>query len=179
MEIGRDLFLSRLVSSHSGNMSLRQGEKLLITRRGSMLGRLRRDDLVVTGIFKDDEATPLASRELAVHRAIYQHTEAGAVIHAHPPHAIALSLVREEIQPLDREGKILLAAVPVLSPPPDEVPLSVSLALKEHPIVMVKGHGSFAAGSRLQDALLWTSALEASCQVICVARDMGLSHQQL
>ncbi|HEX9976514.1 MAG TPA: hypothetical protein VGA82_04610 [Dehalococcoidales bacterium] len=33
--IGRDLFLSGLASSHGGNMSVRLGDRLIITRRGS------------------------------------------------------------------------------------------------------------------------------------------------
>ena len=32
--IGRDLFLSGLVSSHGGNMSVRMGDRVLITHRG-------------------------------------------------------------------------------------------------------------------------------------------------
>ena len=39
-DIGRDCFLSGLVSSHAGNMSVRVGDRLVITRRGSMLGRV-------------------------------------------------------------------------------------------------------------------------------------------
>ena len=34
-DIGRDLFLRGLVSSHAGNISLRIGQKICITRRGS------------------------------------------------------------------------------------------------------------------------------------------------
>jgi L-fuculose-phosphate aldolase len=45
-DIGRDLFLRGLISSHAGNISLRIGQKICITRRGSMLGRILPDDLV-------------------------------------------------------------------------------------------------------------------------------------
>jgi len=40
IRFARDLYLTGLVTSHGGNMSLRLGEKILITRRGSMLGYL-------------------------------------------------------------------------------------------------------------------------------------------
>jgi L-fuculose-phosphate aldolase len=36
----RDLFLADVISSHGGNLSVRQGDRILITRRGSMLARL-------------------------------------------------------------------------------------------------------------------------------------------
>ena len=66
--IGRDLFVSGLVSSHGGNMSVRLGERVLIKRRGAMLGRLTERDLVETGLYEDDGGIVLASTELLVHR---------------------------------------------------------------------------------------------------------------
>jgi len=87
--IGHDLFTRGLVSSHSGDMSIRLGDRLIITRRGCRLGCLEEHDLIETGITKNDRSTPLASTELAVHRAIYQQTSALAIVHAHPPHAVA------------------------------------------------------------------------------------------
>ena len=38
--VGRDLFTRGLVSSHSGNLSIRLGDRLIITRRGCRLGCL-------------------------------------------------------------------------------------------------------------------------------------------
>jgi len=97
--IGHDLFARGLVSSSSGNLSIKLGERIIITRRGSRLGCLEEHDLIETGLDKDDRSTPLASTELAVHRAIYRETPALAIVHAHPPHYVALSLVETEIIP--------------------------------------------------------------------------------
>ena len=72
--IGRDLFLSGLNSSHSGNMSIRCGDRIIITRRGAMLGQLTEQDLIETGLTKNDSHIILASTEIGVHRAIYQGT---------------------------------------------------------------------------------------------------------
>src|SRR4030042_5901693 len=112
--VGRDLCARGLVSSHSGNLSIRLGVRLCITHRGSMLGCLEEHDLVETGINKNDRCTPLASTELAVHRAIYKRTPASAIVHAHPAHAVALSFPEQEIIPCDVEGSHLLSKVPVL-----------------------------------------------------------------
>jgi len=90
--VGHDLFSRGLVSSHTGNLGIRLGDRLIITRRGSKLGCLQENDLIETGISKNDRSTPLASIELAVHRAIYRITSASAIVHAHSPYAIALSL---------------------------------------------------------------------------------------
>ncbi|MDR1413077.1 MAG: class II aldolase/adducin family protein, partial [Actinomycetes bacterium] len=45
-DIGRDLFVSGLISSHGGNLSTREGARIFITRTGSQLGRLRETDIV-------------------------------------------------------------------------------------------------------------------------------------
>jgi len=73
--VGHDLFTRGLVSSNSGNLSIRLGERIIITRRGSRLGCLEENDLIETGRSKNDRATPLASEELPVHRALYQQPQ--------------------------------------------------------------------------------------------------------
>ena len=174
--VGHDLCTRGLVSSNSGNLSIRLGEHLIITRRGSRLGCLEEHDLIETGISKNDRATPLASRELAVHRAICQQTSALAIVHAHPPHAVALSLTETEIVPIDTEGLSVVGPVPVLSWDMDVKLIGmadiISQALKHHRIIMVRGHGSFAIGQLLEEALNCTTALEESCRVICLLRSL-------
>lgn len=173
--VGRDLFSRGLVSSHSGNLSIRLGENVIITRRGSQLGCLNENDLIETGISKNNRATPLASVELPAHRAIFQQTVAQAIVHAHPPHAIALSLTETEIVPAD-EWLPVIGRVPVLGLNMEITPGGladiIAQALKEHRIVMVHGHGSFAIGQLLEEAYSFTTALEASCQVSCLLKSL-------
>ena len=174
--VGRDLFTRGIVASHTGNLGIRLRNRIIITRRGAMLGCLQEHDLIETGITKNDRSTPLASSELAVHRAIYQATPAQAVIHAHPPHAIALSLTTTEIVPNCAEGLAVLGRVPVLGwnmmVKPGELAETIAEALREHRVVMVYGHGSFAVGQLLEDAYNCTTALEESSQVICLLRSL-------
>jgi L-fuculose-phosphate aldolase len=175
--VGHDLFSQGLVSSHSGNLSIRLGDRIIITRRGCRLGCLEEHDLIETGVSENDRFTPLASTELAAHRTIYQETPALAIIHAHPSHAIALSLGETEIVPSDVEGLSIVNQVPVLGWHM-EVKIGglvdiIAQALKQHRIVMVHGHGSFAIGQLLEEAYNYTTTLEASCQVICVLRSLG------
>ena len=174
--VGHDLFTRGLVSSHSGNLSIRLGDHLIITRRDSRLSCLQEPDLIETGIHKNDRSTPLASIELAVHRAIYRETPALAVVHAHPPHAIALSLVETEIVPNDAEALSIVGQVPVLGwhmkVRPGGLVNIIARALKQHRIVMVHGHGSFAVGQLLEEAHRCTTALEESCRVICLLKSL-------
>jgi L-fuculose-phosphate aldolase len=173
-EIGRDLYVADLVSSHGGNMSVRLGDRLVIKRRGAMLGRLKESDLVETGLEKPDSGIALASTELVVHRAIYMATPALAVVHAHPRTAIALSLSREEIVPIDNEGSYLLHRVPVVTAEfasgSAELVEKLPKVLQEYKIVMLRGHGCFSIGQTLEEAFQWVSCLEESCQIILAAK---------
>jgi len=177
--IGRDLSTKGLVSSNSGNLSIRLGEHMIITRRGSRLGYLEEHDLIETGISKNDRNTPLASVELAVHRAIYQETTAQAIVHAHPPHAIALSLTETEIVLGDTEGQSILDRAPVLGWHMDVRPGGladiIGQALKQSRIIMVHGHGSFAIGQLLEEACNCTTTLEGSCRIICILKSLQAS----
>lgn len=174
--VGHELFTKGLVSSHSGNLSIRMGERVTITRRSCGLGCLEEHDLIETGLSKNDRNTPLASTELAVHRAIYRETSASAIVHAHPPHAVALSLAETEIVPTDTEGLSLLGKVPVLGwnmeVKPGGLADIIAAALKQCRVIMVHGHGSFAIGQLLEEAHNYTDFLEESCQVICLLKSL-------
>jgi L-fuculose-phosphate aldolase len=168
-EIGRDLYVADMVSSHGGNLSIRLGDRVVIKRRGAMLGRLKPHDLIETGLEKNDSGVALASTELLVHRTIYMMTPALAIVHCHPRSAIAFSLSRDEIVPIDNEASYLLKKVPVIweefasgSP---EMAKHLAETLAQYKIVMLRGHGSFAIGQTLDEAFHWSSTLEESCQI--------------
>ena len=175
--IGRDLFVAGLVSSHGGNMSVRQGDRILITRRGSMLAQLEERDIVDIGLEENDANVTLASTEIVVHRAIYQQTSALAIVHAHPPYAIAQSLAKDEIVPVDSEGSYLLHKVPVveaqLTAGSTEVAELLPKWLKEYDLVMLRGHGPFAIGHLLEEAYQLTSVFEMTCRILTISQGMG------
>ncbi|MDD4859413.1 MAG: aldolase [Dehalococcoidales bacterium] len=177
--VGRDLFSRGLVSSSSGNLSMRMGEHLIITRRGSMLNSLGEHDLIETGVTRNNRATPLASVELPVHRAIYQKTQALAIVHAHPPHAVALSLTEPEIVPNNFEGKYYLGTIPVLGWDTEIKAGGLSDVIAEGltrcKIVMVYGHGCFAIGQLMEEAYNLTTAFEEACHVLCLLKSMQAS----
>jgi len=173
-EIGRDLYAANMISSHGGNISIRLGDRLIIKRRGAMLGNLKEHDLIETGIEKNDSGVALASTELLVHRAIYMSTPALAIVHCHPRTAIAFSLSRDEIVPIDNEASYLLKRVPVVTEEfpsgTPEMANKVAKALQNYKIIMLRGHGSFAIGQTLDEALHWSSTLEESCQIALAAK---------
>jgi len=173
-QVGRDLFIQGLNSSHSGNLSLREKEILWITQRGAPLARLTSRLLVPVPLEDPSSRPAAASSELPVHLEIQTRQGSGAVVHAHPPAVVALSLSLSSIQPLDLEGRYHLPRVPVIPSPdpydPLEVAGPVAEALETGRIVVVRGHGSFARGADLWEAMHWTSALEHSCRILLLAR---------
>ncbi len=175
--VGRDLYHLGLITLHAGNISLRSGERIWITRTGSMLGRLEPDDLVETVLSPSESPHPKASMELPVHLAIYRATSAQAILHAHPPSAVALSLVDDAIVPADSEGGHILGRVPVIAAANVVASLEVgeraSSLLQAHRAVLVRGHGSFAVGGNLEEALGITTTLEASAKILLLARGAG------
>ncbi len=177
--VGRDLFARGLVSSQSGNLSIRLGDRIIITRRGSMLNCLQESDLIETGVIRNNRATPLASVELPVHRAIYRATEALAIVHAHPPYAITLSSTEVFIEPSNMESIEVLGKVPVLGWQKEVKPGGladiIAQALKSKKIIMVRGHGSFAIGQLLEEAYNLTTALEESCQILYLLKSLQAS----
>ncbi len=149
-----------LISYQAGNISILQGNSIIIKKRGAPLGFLKKNDLIIAplnGELKD------ASSELPTHQAIYKNTDAMAVIHSHPSHAVILSLILDEINPGDTEAPILIGnKIPVIKGSPEDI----AEALKEFRIVIVKGHGSFARGKSLEEAFSITTTLEYSCYVL-------------
>jgi L-fuculose-phosphate aldolase len=174
--IGRSLFSRGLVSSQSGNLSIRIGDRLIITRRGSNLGALEERDLIETGLTRNDRYTPMASVELPVHRAIYLNTRARAIVHAHPPHVTALSMFTETISSEHLETFCGLGKVPVIGWGMEVKPGVFGDILAEeldrNLIVVIKGHGSVAVGQLLDEAYNSTTALEEGCQILCIMKSL-------
>ena len=168
-EVGRDIFLSGLTTSHGGNMSVRDGGRILITRRGSMLGALTDDDMIETSM-APCESDERCSREIVVHRAIYTATDALAIVHAHPPHTVARSFGSDSIAPADSEGLYVLGEVPVVTAASTiasaEAAEVLAEALKSSPVAVLRTHGPFAKGRTLEEAFMHVSVLEASATIL-------------
>jgi len=172
-QIGNALFLRGLNHSQSGNISMRIGNKIYITRRGSMKGFLEKSDIVTVGM-KESANDKIASTEMIVHRSIYNQTDAKAIIHCHAPITTALAFSRDEIIPMDLEGSIALPKIPVLNA--THATASKELAEKLPPLlikyhsVVVKGHGIFTMGEKLEDAFHYATLTEYISTILYYAR---------
>ncbi|MFX0134282.1 MAG: aldolase [Candidatus Hodarchaeota archaeon] len=167
-----------LISSHGGNISLKRGNNIYIKRTGAMLGDLKPNDVVKTDLYKEDSKILLASKELPVHRNILLNTGALAVIHAHPPYSIVLSFLYDEIIPIDIEGSYIVKKIPVIqlevATASDESATKVPQVLQDYKVMIIRGHGTFAHGSSLEEAYMWTTVAESVCHLVYLAKKIGI-----
>ncbi len=167
--IGRRLFAEQLVGGNFGNLSRREGDRgFLIKRTGAYLDAPGEYVFVpfVGDVPKD------ASSEYRVHRAVYARTPHLAIVHAHPPFAVAASLVMDSVKPLDSEGEMFCPLIPVVAGDPGTQALAdnVAAALVHSKLVIARGHGTFAAGNTLDEAFQLTSLAEHACKVLALKR---------
>lgn len=162
--IGRRLFAEGLIGATFGNVSVRDGESLWITRTGCCLDE---PGMPVEVPFAGEAPTG-ASSEYRVHRAVYLATGYRAIVHAHPVHAVAASFLYSAIEPIDSEGEMLCPLIPVVGGKPgtDELAKAVAEGLGQAPVVIARGHGTFAGGATLDEACLYTSLAEHACRVL-------------
>jgi L-fuculose-phosphate aldolase len=167
--IGRKLVHSGLVESHFGNISVRMGDKMLITRSGSSLDELTSEKIVEVDVHGACALDVIASSETVVHRAIYNNTSAFAIVHAHCPYAVTMSLLQGDgcITPLDSEGKYFLGDIPIVQGGIGSGELAGNLveALSVYKAAIVHGHGTFAIGRVLDEAYVLTTQVEHSCRI--------------
>ncbi len=177
--IGDMMFIGGLVDASSGNMSYKAKNGVWITKTGKSLYGLRAKDIVKIG-FERDVRWNAASSEVEIHINIYSNIkQANAIVHAHCPYAVAISLKHSTIKPLDYEGSLFLNDVDVIDIPygnwglAKEVIPEYFLRHEDKKVVMAKGHGAFAYSKTLFGAYQLISALESSAKVICLSKAYG------
>lgn len=162
--IGKRLHAEGLIGANFGNLSIRDKEGFYIKRKNAYLDT---PGMLVFVPWKGP--IPLdASRESIVHREIYLATLAEAVVHAHPPHAIALSYVCDQVISRNCEGEMFCPVIQVVEGASGTAALAkvVAKGLLTSPAVIVRGHGTFTAGTSLDEAYVITSAVEHACYIL-------------
>lgn len=167
---GKILYEQGLNHSHSGNISVREGNEILIKKHGAMLGYLTKKDIVRINL-NDEKKDKLASIEVKVHRAIYlKNPEVKAIAHGHTPYATVLSLNHKIIKPIDSECQLYLPKIPVLSCintiGSDEVAKKIPQLISKYKCAVIKGHGAFAAGKTLEQASMYLSVIESASKIL-------------
>lgn len=167
--IGRTAYAKNLVAARAGNLSIRlDAARFMITGQGAALGFLRRRDLILSdleGRRKQGTANP--SFETGLHAAIYQSLNPRAIVHLHPPCALALIDAQRVLQPVTFEAALFLGTIPVIAQEApnvlDTAPVVAALSLNN--IIILKNHGVVSTGETLRDAFFLAELLEESSRM--------------
>jgi L-fuculose-phosphate aldolase len=177
---GRRLGARGLISAGEGNLSDRlDADRLLVTPTGRRKDELEPDDLVVVRLDRPDPdaGSPSGLRpssDLAIHLAVHAaRPDVGAVVHAHLPASMGLTLAGEAPDPAALpETALLLARLPFLAlgvPGSDELAGRVAAALSEPPepfasAVLLERHGAVAVGRDPAHAVDRLELVEVLCR---------------
>lgn len=168
-KFGKKIVSSGLAGSRFGNISIRKGDKLLITTGGSSLDNITEKSVVEIDIHEPSNLDSVASSETIVHRMIYNKTHALAIIHAHPHFAVIESMLADgdTIVPLNVEAQYFLQEIPVVrgKSGTQELADKTSQALIDHKGVIVFSHGTFSIGETLDEAYFITELIEQGCKL--------------
>lgn len=185
--VGKKIVQSGLVEANFGNISARSGSgnSFVITKTKTALDEIGAADVVEVPIWNQTEDTltdtltasaieKTASSETPVHRRIYSETNAKAIVHAHCPYSVVMSILENEIGndliiPVDSEGKLFLKEIPIISGGigSEELAENAANAFKDGKTkgVIVLGHGTIAVGDTLEEAYNITAQLEHSAKI--------------
>lgn len=168
LQAGRDGWARGLFAGFNGNISMRQGSRVIITAAGSAKGHLAPQDLAAVELGSGQSlSSARASSELAVHLEIYRNQpKARAVVHTHPPRLIGLSM-RRDGQLLNMplfEGRFFakkLCRVPAILPGTPKLGQAVGVACQDFEAVFMDNHGLVCWGETMTQALGLSEELES------------------
>jgi L-fuculose-phosphate aldolase len=176
-EACRALAAAGLVRETSGNVSVRDGDRIAITPTGGRLAELADDDVVVIdldGNLVEGELAPTS--ELDLHLGVYRRYDAGAVVHTHAPVATALACVLDELPCVHYEmlalgGSVRVAPYATFGTP--ELAELVLDALEGRTAALMANHGALVYGADLAGAVRSTELLEWAATVYWRAAAIG------
>ncbi len=162
-----------------GNCSARlAGGGFLVTPTGKHKGRLTPADVVRL----DEAGAPLdasqrASTELRLHLALYAaRPDARAIVHAHSPHVVALSVVGAPVPMIIPEAAAMLghvALVPYETPATEGLATTAVESVRGGYALVLARHGSVCLGATLFEAYARAEVLEHTAKIACIARAQG------
>ncbi len=177
---GRRLGQRGLISGAEGNLSIRlDADRLLTSPTGRRKDELDADDLVIVWLgHPDRDARSVSglppSSDLAIHLALYRaRPDIGAVVHAHLPAAMALTVAGERPDPaMLPETAFHLPRLPVVAGGEMgsvDVADRVAAALSEPPAplpnaAILERHGAYSVGEDLVVAVDRLELVEVLCR---------------
>ena len=167
------------IDGTGGNISARIGDdRVLVSPSGLATGFLAPEQLLIVDLAGERVDEPTAANaelrptsESAMHLECYrQRDDVMGVVHAHPPTAIALTLVGFDFQQcLIPEMVVLLGLIPTApysTPSSQENRDAIKHLIAERDAIMLSNHGSLTVAKSLWEAYLMLESLEHNAGII-------------
>ena len=168
-----------LSALRSGNISLRYKDGFFITPSGIKYSSLKNEDIVFLSLNdKHDENNLKPSSEWRFHRDIYVNKQgAQAIVHAHSPHATAVSSHGKPIPPfhymIALAGGEDIKCADYATFGTEELSNNVIKALENRSACLMSNHGQVAFGKNLEDAFELAQEIENICHQYTIALKLG------
>lgn len=179
INVAHKLYDSGLVVATDGNISVKIApDKFLFTPTGICKGDLTEDDLLICDNEGRISGEGCLTSEAPMHLEAYRRRpDINAVIHAHPPYTVALSLagisLENELLP---EAIMTLGQVPTApfaTPSTPEGAEVIKDLIENHDAIILDRHGSLTVGETLTEAYHRLERLEFCAKVMLIARLIG------
>jgi L-fuculose-phosphate aldolase len=186
VQVGKLLYDRGLIVATDGNISARLDDgNILITPSGLCKGFMRPDQLIIIdlggrkvgpGTTANQHLKPTS--ETAMHLEVYkQRPDARAVVHAHPPHAIALSIVGVSLADCMLPEAIvflgLTPTTPYATPSSRENAQAIREVIAGHDALVLQRHGSLTIGDSPLNAYYRTETLEQIARITYLLHQLG------
>jgi len=174
------LYQRGFIAGTEGNVSaLEAPDRLWITPAGYHKGLLQPTDLLLIdlqGHVLFGSGQP--SSETPMHLALYRdRPDIGAVVHAHPPLATALTVAGCRLEPpLLPEAVVALGEVPTIAyqmPTTWQFANDVGAAMRHTDAALLENHGSVTIGPSIQVAFNKMEIVERAAQILYLAKLLG------
>jgi L-fuculose-phosphate aldolase len=166
-----------LVTGSAGNLSLRRGDRMLITARGAQLEAIAPAACVEVALA--DGTAPAGGRpssETPLHRAVYAATDAGAIVHTHSHFATVMSTLVDGLPPIHYAihafgGPVRVARYETFGT--TALADAVLEALEDRTGALMANHGAIVYGRDVEHAVGLAITLEWLASVYYHARVAG------
>ena len=185
IEYSLKLNSTNLSPLRSGNISMRSKEAekdgYLITPSGKKYESLKPEDIVFMGLNEEEKkngSENKPSSEWRFHRDIYINKKnAEAIVHAHSPHATAVSSHGKSIPPfhymIALAGGDDIKCAEYATFGTDELSRNIIEALENRSACLMSNHGQVAFGKNLDQAFELAQEIENICHQYTIALKLG------
>ena len=162
----------------SGNLSVRFGDKMLISPNGATGDSITVDNVVTCSFNGDYEGDRLPSSEWRMHAAIYkEYEDACAVVHTHSDYCVA---VASHVTTLPGFHYLVgvfgggdVPCVPYSTFGREQLAKDASEALADRTACLLGNHGMIARAPNLKRAVNQAQRLEIMCRQYVLSRQLG------